>query len=193
MNQTNRPSTPLRKIVFLVGASGVGKTTTAGLLQRRSPWVGRTHFFDSIGVPSPEEMEEEFGGGEAWQEWATGQWVSRLVEEGPNLQLLEGQTRPHYILKALRHHPDVYPAIVLLDCDSETRRRRLSAGRNQPELANTRMEHWAAYLRGQADALGLDVIDTSHITPEAAANRVEILVFGANSPTTDRAIAGDQG
>jgi hypothetical protein len=28
-------------------------------------------------------------------------------------------------------------------------------------LANPQMENWAAYLRGQADALGLDSIDTS--------------------------------
>jgi hypothetical protein len=35
------------------------------------------------------------------------------------------------------------------------------------------MDHWAAYLRGQADALKLFVIDTTDLTVSQAADRLE--------------------
>ena len=37
------------------------------------------------------------------------------------------------------------------------------------------MNLWAVYLRGQADALGLPVIDTSEMSNESVADRVEEL------------------
>jgi orotate phosphoribosyltransferase len=38
------------------------------------------------------------------------------------------------------------------------------------------MDHWAAYLRGQADALRLPVIDTSQLTVDDAADQLEAIV-----------------
>jgi len=38
------------------------------------------------------------------------------------------------------------------------------------------MNNWAAYLRGQADALHLDVIDTTSLTVTEVAARLETLV-----------------
>jgi hypothetical protein len=38
------------------------------------------------------------------------------------------------------------------------------------------MDHWAAYLRGQADALDLAVIDTSLLTVSEAAKELEEVV-----------------
>jgi hypothetical protein len=60
--------------------------------------------------------------------------------------------------------------IVLLDCGPEERERRLAGPRNQPELAGARMDAWAAYLRGQADALELPVIDTTASSIDAVAD-----------------------
>jgi hypothetical protein len=37
---------------------------------------------------------------------------------------------------------------------------RRDGGGGQPELASARMDNWAAYLRGQADALNVPNIDT---------------------------------
>lgn len=51
--------------------------------------------------------------------------------------------------------------IVLIDCDHEERRRRLREERRQPELDHRDIYCWAAYLRGQADALGAEVLDTT--------------------------------
>ena len=42
--------------------------------------------------------------------------------------------------------------------------------RQQPELATPEMASWQSYLRGQADALGLPVLDTSELSIEESAN-----------------------
>ena len=161
------------RAVFLIGASGVGKTTVAQVLERRAPWKGRTHYFDTIGVPSAEAMEADFGGGEEWQRWATQQWVNRLAASDSELQLIEGQTRPSFIREAAERHPDLELRIVLLDCNTAVREHRLMEFRKRPELATPRMDSWAAYLAGQAHALGLPVIDTSHLDPQTVAREVE--------------------
>jgi hypothetical protein len=38
------------------------------------------------------------------------------------------------------------------------------------------MDSWAAYLRGQADALGLPIVDTTALTVDEAALRLETVV-----------------
>lgn len=167
-----------RRVVFLIGASGVGKTTVASVLEGRAPWLGNTFYSDTIGVPSPEEMERWQGGGEGWQKWATEQWVTKLAGRNAPLQLLEMQTRPSFILGALETYPEIEPKILLLDCSAEVRRFRLTKLRQRPELASPRMENWAAYLRGQADTLGLPVIQTDNLTPDEVAAAVESAVQG---------------
>ena len=162
-----------RRVVFLIGASGVGKTAVASVLEGREPWLGNTFYSDSIGVPSPEEMERWPGGGEGWQKWATEQWVSKLAERDVPFQLLEMQTRPSFILPALEPFPELNPAVVLLECSAAVRRFRLAELRQQPDLADSRMENWAIYLRGQADALGLPVIQTDTLTVDEVGSAVE--------------------
>jgi hypothetical protein len=36
-----------------------------------------------------------------------------------------------------------------------------------------RMQDWAVYLRGQADSLGLPVLDTSHLSVDAVADALQ--------------------
>ena len=48
--------------------------------------------------------------------------------------------------------------------------------RGQPELANPRMDCWAAYLRGQADALKLSIIDTSNDPLNKSLTKLELIV-----------------
>jgi hypothetical protein len=65
-------------VLVVTGASGVGKTTAVQALDAcRIPGV-RCFFFDSIGVPSAEIMERDYGGGERWQALATADWLARL-------------------------------------------------------------------------------------------------------------------
>jgi hypothetical protein len=162
-------------VLFVIGASGSGKTAAVeALTHRKLAGVGLYHF-DSIGVPGAAEMRCDFGGGEGWQAHATAVWMKRLESQGrdPELAVLEGQTRPSYIRSALENAMIVASQIVLLDCRAEVRAARLSGPRQQPALANARMDGWAAYLRGQADALGLPVVDTSELSVEAVADMLE--------------------
>jgi hypothetical protein len=148
-------------ILFVTGASGAGKTAAVRVLEgRRMPGI-RCRYFDSIGVPSTDEMTREYGSPDEWQAAMTREWVRRLRAEGPGRSVLDGQVRPTFIMNALGTAEIPGARIVLLDCAAEERARRLAGPRAQPELVNARMDAWAAYLRGQADALGLRVIDTT--------------------------------
>ena len=159
-------------LLFVVGASGAGKTAAVRALEARRMSGVRCYFFDSIGVPTPEVMEREWGGGENWQEQMTKRWIERLAAntDGAELAVLDGQTRPAFIQPHLARAGIGHARILLLDCTRAVRVARLRGPRGQPELAGDRMDAWAAYLRGQADALGLRVLDTSEIPIEGVAD-----------------------
>jgi molybdopterin-guanine dinucleotide biosynthesis protein len=166
-------------ILFVTGASGSGKTTLVKALAARGRIGVRCYFFDSIGVPTPAEMDRDFGSGEAWQADATRRWVEALAAETPAgaVSVLDGQIRPSTLRKLLARFPDLAVDIVLIDCSSEERRRRLRESRGQPDLATPEMDAWAAYLRGQADALELAVIDTTAVSVDEALDRLEVRVL----------------
>ena len=54
------------KIYFIIGASGSGKTTALKNFEKNMPKSCTLLHFDSIGVPSFEEMEKEYGTIEEW-------------------------------------------------------------------------------------------------------------------------------
>jgi len=129
-------------------------------------------------VPGVEVMERDFGSGEQWQAFATGDWIARLgaLPDEVCVAVLDGQTRPSFVFAAAGRAARRQVHVMLLDCSPEIRASRLAGARQQPELASERMNNWAAYLRGQADALRLDVIDTSSLTVDEVADRLEVLV-----------------
>ena len=86
----------------------------------------------------------------------------RQAETGIELAVLDTQIRPHRALEVLSQTAIDHAEIVLVDCDPVKRNERLHIDRDQPELASPQMDCWAAYLRGQADALNLSIIDTSN-------------------------------
>jgi energy-coupling factor transporter ATP-binding protein EcfA2 len=154
---------PEAAILVLTGASGAGKTTLVAALRALGlPGVG-CYFFDSVGVPSPEEMTRLYGGGEQWQSAVTEQWIERLMrnDDGVRVAVLDGQVRPSMVKEHLERLGVRSWRIVLADCGHAERNARLHGPRDQPELATRDMDCWAAYLRGQADALGLRVLDTA--------------------------------
>ena len=158
----------------MTGASGAGKTTLVKCLAGSAiPGVG-CFFFDSVGVPTPEAMRREFGSGEEWQRQVTMRWVERLSRnaDGLRVAVLDGQIRPTFILEAFEATKVTSGLIVLVECTRETRRARLCGERGQPELANPDMDCWAAYLRGQADALHLPILDTTGVGVQIAAARL---------------------
>lgn len=158
-------------ILVLTGASGAGKTTLVhALADLRLPGVG-CYYFDEIGVPSPEEMTRRFGGGEQWQSAMTEEWIARLLrnDDGVRVAVLDGQVRASMARGHLERLGARHWQVALADCGHAERNARLHGPRAQPELATGDMDCWAAYLRGQADALGLPVIDTSRPIADAVA------------------------
>jgi 23S rRNA U2552 (ribose-2'-O)-methylase RlmE/FtsJ len=175
-------------ILVVTGASGAGKTATVRALDARCIPGVRCFYFDSIGVPTAEVMERDYGGGEQWQASATGEWLMQLsgLPEGIRLAVLDGQTRPSFVFGAAARAAPRVVHVALVDCSSDVRGARLRDQRQQPELADARMDQWAAYLRGQADAFNLVVIDTTSLSVREAADQLEEVVrrlIEPDSPT----------
>ena len=159
-------------ILVLTGASGAGKTTLVdGLRALGLPGGVGCYHSDSIGVPPVEEMTRLYGSPEAWQAAVTGIWIERLMRNDDDVRVavLEGQLRPNEIRSDLERLGVRRWQIVLVNCGHDQRNARLCGPRAQPELANPQMDCWAAYLRGQADALDLHIIDTSRPLDETVA------------------------
>ena len=155
-------------LVVLNGASGAGKTTIAEAIERGYGDAIKVFFMDRAGVPSEAEMVERYGSGEAWQKAVTFEWMSRLsplVAEGEAV-IFEGQTRFSFLAEAVTQAGIGDAVFILVDCDDETRRRRLSLDREQPELANADMMNWARFLRRQAATHAAHVLDTSRLSLE---------------------------
>jgi len=178
-------------ILIVTGASGSGKTTTVRELEARALPGVRCYYFDAVGVPAAEVMEREFGSGESWQAVTTRAWLERLTADpdGADVYVLDGQTRPSFIRSAIERIGATLVRVVLLDCSEDARHARLAGPRGQPELSNPRMDCWAAYLRGQADALDLPVIDTTNLGIDGT---VDALIVHVERLRTERAAAEQQ-
>lgn len=175
-------------ILVVTGASGVGKTSLVHALQARAIPGVRCYHFDSVGVPSTAQMMAVHGSPQAWQVATTHQWIARLAANPDQcvLAVLEGQVRPSLTYQAFAEQDVRHGRVLLLECESSLRETRIRELRRQPELASAAMTSWAAYLRGQADALGLPVLDTGAVTldqaTDALAAQVRALLSAAGKP-----------
>jgi hypothetical protein len=176
-------------ILVVTGASGSGKTVTVRALEARALPGVRCYYFDAVGVPSVEDMHRDFGGPERWQAVTTQWWIDRFAADpdGVELYVLDGQTRPSFVRSAAERASIALARVVLLDCAPSVRHARLAGPRGQPELSNSQMDCWAAYLRGQADALNLPVIDTTYLAIDATA---DALVAQVQTVLAERHAAG---
>jgi dephospho-CoA kinase len=168
-------------LVILTGASASGKTTLARAIQQKHRSHCEVLSFDSIGVPSNEEMKA-FGSGHqpggAWQRAMTIQWMKRIVallRAGAPV-LFEGQMRIAFIQEALAMVGIDSSHVLLVDCDDVTRADRLRTERRQPQLANNDMMAWARYLRAEAMQAGCDVMDTGVMPIEECRAHIESLL-----------------
>jgi hypothetical protein len=177
-------------ILVVTGASGSGKTTTVRALEARALPGVRCYYFDAIGVPAAEALEREFGSAERWQAVTTRAWLDRLAADPDSAEVyvLDAQTRPSFV-RSVERVGTALVRVVLLDCAAHARDARLAGPRGQPELSTPRMDSWAAYLRGQADALELPVIDTTSLGIDAA---VDALIVQVERLRTERAAAEQQ-
>src|SRR5215216_5852036 len=158
-------------VLVLTGASGAGKTTLILKLNDLAiPGVK--------GINCDRVKIDERPGSTDRQADILRYWIShlRLPETGIELAVLDTQIRAHRALEVLSEAAIDYAQIVLVDCDPVKRNERLHTDRGQPELANPRMDCWAAYLRGQADALQLSIIDTSEDLLDESLAKLELIV-----------------
>jgi chloramphenicol 3-O-phosphotransferase len=152
------------RLVILTGASGSGKTTIAERIAATHPETVTVLHFDSVGVPSTSEMVMRWGSSDGWQRATTLNWMRHIVAERERSMraiLFEGQMRIAFIQECLAAVGLSGAYTLLVDCDDETRARRLIEDRRQPSLANRTMMTWATYLRREALAAGVEALDTS--------------------------------
>lgn len=160
-------------ILVLTGASGAGKTTLALKLNELAIPGVKGFNCDRVRIES-----DELADSADRQADVLRYWISQLSQPETDVELavLDTQIRPHKALEVLRQSAVDYAQIVLVDCDPVKRNARLHMDRGQPELANPQMDCWAAYLRGQADALRLSIIDTSDDQIDKSLVELELLV-----------------
>jgi RNase adaptor protein for sRNA GlmZ degradation len=152
-------------LVILTGASGSGKTTIAREFSNRHSNIAEICSFDSIGVPTPDQMVRQFGSGEQWQRLKTVEWLGEIgARLDLNSVLFEGQMRLAFIHDAAKAAKISDYRVILVDCDDSTRRRRLELERRQADLASDEMMNWARYLREEARRVDDKILDTSDIT-----------------------------
>ena len=166
MNKARLPA-----ILVLTGASGAGKTTLTLKLNELEIRGVKGINCDRVTVESDDNSTDR-------QSDILRYWISHLrePETGIELAVLDTQIRPHRALEVLSQTAIDHAQIVLVDCDPVKRNKRLHVDRDQPELANPQMDCWAAYLRGQADALNLSIIDTSNDSIDKSLCELELLV-----------------
>jgi dephospho-CoA kinase len=156
-----------KKVFFIIGASGSGKTTVTAALDAAYPSIFKVIYFDSSGVPSVEEMRRKYNGPEEWQKINTFRWVKFIKERflTQTNVILDGQIKPEFIEKAcLENNISTYE-VILFDCTDEERKKRLIA-RGDPELVNEQMINWAKYLRQESQKRSYRIIDNTNLTQE---------------------------
>lgn len=163
-------------VIFMTGASGAGKTTLVAALNEQCKArddVTLLHF-DSIGVPSRDEMNLRYGSGKEWQKAKTFAWVKRIAQHynDRKLVIIEGQTEPLFIQQALEENGLLKSKIMLVDAADHVRHQRLIEERKQPDLVNPTMDNWARYLRDQANSMGIEVIDSTSQDPHTLARNI---------------------
>lgn len=154
-------------IIILTGASGAGKTALILKLNELAiPGVEAINC-DRADVPDCSEPSDR-------QADVLRYWLDHLrAKPSIYLAVLDTQIRPHRAREVLDQAGIIHSQIVLVNCEPAIRNERLLRERNQPELANPRMDCWAAYLRGQADALNLSIIDTSNDSLDVSCKMLE--------------------
>ena len=131
-------------------------------------------YFDRIGVPSTEQMVAEYGSSVEWQRAKTIAWMAKLapLSKSNRKLLFEGQTRLSFLAEGAAAAQGISYLPILVDCDDNTRSKRLTIARGQPELANDDMMRWASYLRREAYERGCEILDTSALSLEDSVSYV---------------------
>lgn len=165
------------RLLVLTGASGSGKTAIVQYIRAHALGEAELLHFDDAGIPSLDKMCRLDGTTATSQRRAMHDWIRHVASTHLTLRpvLLEGSVRLSFIREACVENGIDDAHIVLIDCDEKTRAHRLTTLRGQPELVNDDLRNWAAYLREEAKAQHVPVVDTSHLSLADAAHQVLML------------------
>lgn len=162
-------------ILFISGVSGAGKTTLLKKLCSQVPSESTVCLhFDNIGVPSVQEMIQQYGSPSEWQRAMTERWVDKLITEYKDTKLifLEGQVNLMFFEEACKKHNFTNYKIILIHCDDAIRHERLRINRQQSELINQDMDNWAQFLKDQALEMHVPILDSGKMTIDEMVNWV---------------------
>lgn len=157
------------KLYFVIGASGVGKTTTVKLLENKRKDIKFIYPDREMVIPTQEEMIKLFGSVDNWQKDQTVKRIIRVRDEFLRDQpvMIDTQSRFEFIYNACKENNVDDFKVILLDCEDSIRNERLNK-RGQPHLINQDMDNWAKFLREDCKKNHCNIIDTTNITPEEA-------------------------
>lgn len=164
----------MNKLIFILGASGSGKTTNVKNLETKYPNKYHFAYFDQPKVPSGEEVVEKYGGWENWGIQRTNEWVKKIKENyiEQRITIFDVHTKPDNIENACRNFGITDYVVILLNCSNDERKKRLLE-RGQPHLINDSLLEWAQFLRNEAVARNYIVIDNTKLTLEEGLTKVE--------------------
>ena len=164
----------MNKLYFLIGASGVGKTTASSLLENKRKDIKFIYPDKEMIIPFKDEMIEVFGSVENWQKDQTIKRVKRIKDEYLNNQpvLIDTQSRFEFIKNACNENQIDNFQVILFDCEDSIRNERLQK-RGQPHLINQDIDNWAKFLREDCKKNNCTVIDTTNLTIDDMVNMLE--------------------
>ncbi|MBP7831957.1 MAG: AAA family ATPase [Candidatus Pacebacteria bacterium] len=164
----------MNKLIFILGASGSGKTTNVKNIEAKYPDKYHFAYFDQPKVPSAGEVEEKHGGWEKWGIERTNEWVKKIKENyiESRVTLFDVHTKPENIENACKDFNITDYAVILLDCSDDERKKRLT-DRGQPHLINDSLFEWAQFLRNEAFNKNYIIIDNTELTEVEGLKKVQ--------------------
>jgi gluconate kinase len=163
----------MEKIIFILGASGSGKTTTVENIESENPDKYFFAYFDQPKVPSEEEIEKQYGNWENWGIQRTNEWLDKIKNKNKDrVTIFDIQTKPENIENACKKFEITDYAIIILDCSDDERKKRLIE-RGQPYLINDSLLDWAQFLRNEANDNDYIIIDNTELTKKEGFQKVK--------------------
>ena len=164
----------MKKLFFILGASGSGKTTNVKRIEIKYPDKYHFCYFDWPRVPSLDEVKEKYGNWEAWGIKRTNEWIKRIKENyiENKVTIFDVHTQPINIENACKEFGITDFVVILLDCSDSERKKRLTE-RGQPKLINDSLLTWAQFLREEGVKKNYIIIDNTELTPEEGFKKIE--------------------